>query len=116
MQIELKGRNVPVTDDLREHVEKRFRKISNQVPDVVRMEVEFAHENNPSIAERECAEVTLYLKGKTLRAHDHARDLHHAINLCEKELCRQVKQYREKRRHRREARTSAAAGRIRPAL
>ncbi len=116
MQIELKGRNVPVTQDLREHVERRFRKISNQVPDVVRMEVEFAHENNPAIAERECAEVTLYLKGKTLRAQDHARDLHHAINLCEEELSRQVKQYREKRRHRREARLSAAAGRMRPAL
>lgn len=114
MQIELKGRNVPVTDDLREHVEKRFRKISNQVPEVVRMEVEFAHENNPAIAEREIAEVTLYLKGKTLRAHDHARDLHHAINLCEEELCRQVKRHREKRTHRREARMNSE--RLRPAV
>jgi putative sigma-54 modulation protein len=37
----------------------------------------------------------------TLRARDQARDLRHAINLCEEELSRQVKRHREKRRGRR---------------
>jgi putative sigma-54 modulation protein len=37
----------------------------------------------------------------TLRAQDRARDLRHAINLCEEELSRQVKRHREKRRGRR---------------
>ena len=27
MRIEVKGRNLPVSDDLREHVAKRFRKV-----------------------------------------------------------------------------------------
>ncbi|MEA2318547.1 MAG: hypothetical protein QOD44_2736, partial [Solirubrobacteraceae bacterium] len=31
MQIEVKGRNTPVTDELREFVERRFRKVANQV-------------------------------------------------------------------------------------
>ena len=37
----------------------------------------------------------------TLRACDSARDMRHAIHLCEEELSRQVKRHREKRRGRR---------------
>lgn len=116
MQIEVKGRNVPVTDELREHVEKRFRKVANQVSDLARLEVELWHERNRAIPEGQVAEVTLYLKGVTLRAQDHARDLKHALNLCEEELSRQVKRHRDKRRRRREARAASVRGGISPAL
>jgi putative sigma-54 modulation protein len=30
MRIEVKGRNLPVSDELREHVEKRFHKVSRR--------------------------------------------------------------------------------------
>ena len=33
MQIDVKGRNVPVTDELREHVRKRFANIGKQTPE-----------------------------------------------------------------------------------
>jgi putative sigma-54 modulation protein len=112
MQIEVKGRNVPVTDDLRAHVEKRFRKVDRQVSDLARLEVELSHECNPSIPESQVAEVTLYLKGATLRAQDHAREMKHALNLCEEELARQVKRHRDKRRKRREARAEGMRGGI----
>jgi len=98
MQIEVKGRNTPVTDELREHVEKRFRRVSKQVSDLARLEVELSEERNPAIPDNQVAEATLYLKGITLRASDKSRDLRHAINLCEEELSRQVKRHREKRR------------------
>jgi ribosome hibernation promoting factor len=98
MQIEVKGRNTPVTDELREHVEKRFRRVSKQVSDLARLEIELSEERNPAIPENQLAEATLYLKGITLRASDKSRDLRHAINLCEEELSRQVKRHREKRR------------------
>ena len=101
MRIEVKGRNTPVTDDLREHVEKRFRRVSKQVSDLAHLEVELTEERNPAIAENQVAEATLYLKGVTLRACDRARDLRHAINLCEEDLSVQVKRHREKRRGRR---------------
>lgn len=110
MQIQLKGRNVPVTDELREHVDKRFRKVGKQVSELAVLEIELSHERNPSIAAAEIAEVTLYLKGVTLRAHDADRDLKHAINLCEEELSRQVKRHRDKRRKRRESRSATGRG------
>ena len=101
MQIEVKGRNTPVNDELREYVEKRFRKVANQVSEVARLELELRDERNPSIPHSMVAEATLVLKGVTLRARDSGRDLRQAINLCEEELGRQVKRHREKRRGRR---------------
>jgi putative sigma-54 modulation protein len=110
MRITVKGRNTPVGDELREHVEKRFEKVAKQVSELAELEVEISEERNPAIAESQVAEVTLHLKGATLRAHDAARDMVHAINLCEEELARQVKRHREKRRNRRAARASTRTG------
>ncbi len=70
MQIDIKGRNVPVTDELRARLERRCRKVSRQVSEFARLEVEIYEERNPSIADRQVAEATLYLKGVTLRARD----------------------------------------------
>ncbi|MFL5847182.1 MAG: ribosome hibernation-promoting factor, HPF/YfiA family [Solirubrobacteraceae bacterium] len=116
MQIEVKGRNVPVTEEFREHVEKRFTKVDKQVSELARLEVEISHERNPANPEAEVVEATLYLKGVTLRAHDAARELNHALNMCEAELSRQVKRHRDKRRRRREARAASGRGGIQPAL
>jgi putative sigma-54 modulation protein len=104
MQIEVKGRNVHVNDELRELVERKFRKIAAQVSDLARMEVELHEERNPSIADSQVAEVTLYLKGVTLRAEGASREMSHAVRICSEELSRQVKRHRDKRRRRREAR------------
>ena len=106
MQIEVKGRNVSVSDDLREHVEKRFRRVDRQVSELAVLEVEIYEERNPANPLSCVAESTLYLKGVTLRAKDCARDMPHALNLCSEELTRQVKRHRDKRRKRREARSS----------
>jgi putative sigma-54 modulation protein len=116
MRIDIKGRNVPVTDDLREHVERRLEKVSRQVSDLARLEIELFRERNPRVADREVAEATLYLKGVTLRARDASPQMLHSLNLIADELARQVKRHRDKRRRRREAhatapaRTSPAAG------
>ena len=116
MQIEVKGRNVSVTEELREHIDKRFQKVGKQVSELARLEVELMHERNPSNPEGQVVEATLSLKGTTLRARDCARDFKHAINLCEEELARQVKRHRDKRRKRREARAASPRGGIQPAL
>ena len=115
MQIEVKGRNTPVTDELREYVDKRFRKIARQVSELARLEVELREERNPAIAESHRAEATLVLKGATLRACDGGRDVRQAINLCEEELSRQVKRHRDKRRKRRESRAQSGISGISPA-
>jgi putative sigma-54 modulation protein len=104
MRIEVKGRNLPVSDDLREHVIKRFRKVARQVSELAELEVEVFEERNPAIADSQVAEATLHLKGVTLRARDASRDMIHSINMVSDELSVQVKRHRDKRRKRRESR------------
>jgi putative sigma-54 modulation protein len=108
MRIEVKGRNLPVSEDLREHVVKRFRKVERQVSDLAELEVEVFEERNPAIADNQVAEATLHLKGVTLRARDASPDIMHSISLCADELHVQVKRHRDKRRRRREQRAAAA--------
>jgi putative sigma-54 modulation protein len=55
MQIEVKGRNTPVTDELREHVERRFTKVGKQVSEFARLEIEVYEERNPAIADNQVA-------------------------------------------------------------
>ncbi len=109
MQIDVKGRNCTISDELREHVEKRFAKVGRQVSELARLEVEVWEERNPANPERHVAEVSLHVKGKILRARDASRDLNHSVNLCADELARQVKRHRDKRRKRREARAGGLA-------
>src|SRR4051794_8776971 len=115
MQIDVKGRNLAVSDELRERIEKRFAKVGKQVSEFARLEIEVFEERNPSIAEDQVAEATLHLKGVTLRCRETARDLSHAVNLCAEALPRQVKRPRDKRGARRESRTAASDEEMRQA-
>jgi len=107
MRIEVKGRNLPVTDELRECVTRRFQKVEKQVSELAVLEVELWEERNPANPDCFVAEATLHLKGVTLRSREASRDLKHSINLISDEMARQVKRHRDKRRARREARAAA---------
>jgi putative sigma-54 modulation protein len=116
MQIDIKGRNVPVTVDMRMHVERRLNKVARQVSDLARLEIEIFKEPNPRVADRQVAEATLYLKGVTLRARDTSPEMLHSLNLVVDELARQVKRHRDKLRHRREAHRAASREAARSAM
>jgi putative sigma-54 modulation protein len=109
MRIAVKGRNTPVTQGQREHVERRFHMIGRQVSELAELELELIEERNPAIADSQIAEATLHLKGVTLRARDASPDVVHSINLCADSLAVQVKRHRDKRRKRRETRAARAA-------
>jgi putative sigma-54 modulation protein len=104
MRIDVKGRNVPVDDDLRTRIEKKFEKVAKQVSAVAELEIELKEERNPAIHDSQVAEATLHLKGVTLRARERSDGMAHAINLVAEDLARQVKRHRDKRRGRRSAR------------
>jgi putative sigma-54 modulation protein len=111
MQIAIKGRNVPVTDEIRKHAERHLGKVARQVSDLARVEIEIYRERNPRVTDRHVAEATLYLKGVTLRARDASPEILHSLHLVCEELARQVKRHRDKRRHRREAHAAASSRR-----
>jgi len=104
MRIEVRGRNVEIDDELREHVEKRFRRVGKQVSELALLDVTIWEERNPAIADRQVAEATLRLKGVTLHAKEASPELGHTIHELSEDIRRQVKKHREKRRKRSQTR------------
>jgi putative sigma-54 modulation protein len=104
MRIEIKARKVAVSEDLRKRVEKRFEKIAKQVSPLAELEVALSEDRNPRVADSQVAEVTLRLKGTTLRAREASANMVTAVNEAANDLGRQVKRLKEKRSHRRDAR------------
>jgi putative sigma-54 modulation protein len=109
MRIEVKGRNVPVSERLKQHVARRFRVVDRQVSELAELEVEVFHERNPANPDSQVAEATLHLKGVTLRARSSSSDLLHSVTEVSDELAVQVKRHREQRRKRRKTREATVA-------
>lgn len=100
MRIDIRGRNLQVTDELRDHVNKRFARVGRQVSELATLDVELSEERNPSIADSQIAEATLYLKGVTLRAREASPEMLESIHELAEDIRRQVKKHRELRRKR----------------
>jgi len=99
MRLHVKGKNVEVTDAIHEYAERKLGKLAPQLADPTRVELELAVERNPSIADNHVAEATIWTKGPVLRAREASGDMKASIDLLVEKLERQVKRYRQKRRH-----------------
>ena len=108
MRLQVKGKNVEVSPTIRTYAEEKLSKLSRQLADPTRVELELAVERNPSIAAAHVAEATIWTKGPTLRARESSADMKASIDQLVDKLERQVKRYREKRREepRRHAKTN----------
>ena len=101
MQLQVKGKNVEVTDSIRQYAEEKLGRLGRQLADPTRVELELAVEKNPSISANHVAEATIWTKGPVLRAREANVDMKASIDQLVDKLERQVKRYKEKRRRRR---------------
>ena len=97
MRLQVKGRNVEVSDSIRRYAEDKLGKLERQLADPTQVELELAIEHNPSIADNHVAEATIWTKGPTLRARETSSSYEASIDQLVEKLERQVKRYREKR-------------------
>jgi putative sigma-54 modulation protein len=98
MRLQVKGRNVELTPSMREYAERKLGKLEKQLAEQTQVEVELSEQKNPSIANSQVAEATIFTKGPTLRARESASDMRAAVDQLVDKLERQVKRYRERRR------------------
>jgi len=96
VNLTVKGRNLPVTDTMRTHAEEKIGKLGKYLADSARCEVELRTEKNPSIADNQVVEATIFTKGPVIRAREASPDIYASIDLVYDKLERQVKKYRGK--------------------
>src|ERR687897_3688136 len=100
MRLQVKGRNVEVSDSIRRYAEEKLGRLERQLSDPTQVELELAIEQNPSISDDHVAEATIWTKGPTLRARETSTAFEASIDQLVTKLERQVKRYREKRSRR----------------
>jgi putative sigma-54 modulation protein len=99
MQLQVSGRNLDVTEPIREYARRKLERIERHLTEDTRVDLELAVERNRSINSNQHAELTVWTRGPVLRAHEYAADMYAAIDLAVDKLDRQVRRYRERRRH-----------------
>jgi ribosome hibernation promoting factor len=97
MRLQVKGKNVEVSDSIRRYAEEKLGKLDRQLHELTQVELELRVERNPSIAANQIAEATIWTKGPTLRAREASQDMKASIDQLTDKLLRQVEHYRAKR-------------------
>ena len=100
MQLHVKGRNLEVSEAIRNYAQEKLSKLERQLKDP-RVELELTVERNPSIAASQVAEATIWTKGPVLRAREASHDMRASIDQLVDKLERQVTRYRRQGRDRR---------------
>jgi putative sigma-54 modulation protein len=100
MNLQVKGRNVDVTDALFSHAERKLGKLARHLSDESSCELELGVEHNRSIAASQVAEATVWTKGPVMRARESSEDMYASIDLVVEKLERQAVRYRDRRSRR----------------
>jgi putative sigma-54 modulation protein len=97
MQLILKGKNVEITDWLREYVEKKVNKLDRYLPDIHEARVELSVQKTRSSQDRQVAQLTVRSNGAILRAEERTDDMFAAIDAVVDKMHRQIARYKGKR-------------------
>ena len=100
MRLQVKGKNVEVSDSIRRYAEEKMRKLDRKLHALTQVELELRVEKNPSISANQVAEATVWTKGPTLRAREASGDMKASIDQLTEKLLRQIEHYRAKRSRR----------------
>lgn len=90
MNISVRGKNIQVTDALKEHVDKRIGKLEKYLGDVEATATLVVEKNNHRI------EVTIPVNGMIVRGEETTDDMYASIDLVVEKLEKQINKYRGK--------------------
>jgi len=97
MQVTIKGKNLDVTDSLREYVEKRVNKLDRFLPNIEEAWMDLGVQNAKSAADRNVAQLTLKsTSGFYLRAEERSGDIRTSIDTVLDKMSRQIQRYKGK--------------------
>ncbi len=96
MQIVLKGKNVEVTEALRQYVEKKLGRLDRYLDNISSATVEISREKTKSAQDRHEVEVTIVANGTILRGETKADDPFAAVDVVSDVMHRQIVRYKER--------------------
>jgi putative sigma-54 modulation protein len=96
-KIETLARNMRLTDNTREYIEKKAAKLERYLHEIDEIHIEVSHVKTARNAnDRHVAQVTLRGKGFILRTEERADDVHAAFDTALDKMQRQIERYKGK--------------------
>jgi putative sigma-54 modulation protein len=97
MKLVLQGKNIELTDAIREYVQQKIEKAVSHFENITtEVDVNLSVNHNPRAAERQVAEVTVYANGTVIRAQEAAEKIYASIDLVADKITRKLRKYKEK--------------------
>jgi len=96
-KVETVARNMRLTDNTRDYVEKKAAKLERYLQEIEEVRVELTHAKSArSAVDRQVAQITVHGKGFILRSEERADDIHAAFDAALDKVQRQIDRYKGK--------------------
>lgn len=98
MKLVIQGKNIEITDSIRDYVHQKIEKAISHFQNLTtEVDVHLSVARNPRITPKQTAEVTIYANGAVVRAEESSESLYASIDLVANKIARQMRKYKEKR-------------------
>ncbi len=97
MQLIVHGRNVEVTDWVREYVEKKVGKLERYLRQAKEARAELTHSPTRSANDRYTAQITIWANGQIMRAEESTSDIFASIDATVDKMYRQITRFKGRR-------------------
>lgn len=109
MKLVIQGKNIEVTDAIREYVSQKIDKaVSHFESLATEVDVHLSVARNPRITSKQAAEVTIYANGAVIRAEEKSENLYASIDLVADKIARKLRKFKERKTSRTPAKTAVA--------
>jgi len=109
MKLVIQGKNMEVTEAIREYVEQKIDKaVSHFQALTTEVDVHLSVARNPRITSSQSAEVTVYANGTIIRAEEKSESLYASIDLVADKISRKLRKFKERKSDRTAPKTSVA--------
>jgi putative sigma-54 modulation protein len=97
MKLIIQGKNIEITEAIRDHVNQKIGKATTYLGDLVtKVDVELSGVTSLKGQPQQTAEVTVYAKSNVIRAEERHENLYASIDLVADKIIRQLKRYKDR--------------------
>jgi putative sigma-54 modulation protein len=97
MKLIIQGKNLEITEAIRDHVNQKIGKATTYLGDLVtKVDVELSGITSLKGQPQQTAEVTVYAKNNVIRAEERHENLYASIDLVSDKIIRQLKRYKDR--------------------
>jgi putative sigma-54 modulation protein len=94
MELQLSGKNVEITQQIRDYVTRKLKRLNRYLTDIKDVKIEILQENTRLPKDRYRTQITLISRGSILRSEERASNINLSIDKVVKILARQIHQFK----------------------